>query len=265
MLGALLGDVIGSRFEWNNYKAKDFELCHPDCRATDDSVLTIATAQALLDNIPFGEVYRSWYRRYPHAGYGSGFAAWATGDHCKGYNSFGNGSAMRVAPVGWYGKTLDGVMRLARQSALPTHNHAEGIKGAQAVAAAIFLARDGESKQQMKSWIEETFSYDLAMTPDDIRPDYSFDVTCQGSVPQALMCFLHSSDVEAAIRTAISIGGDSDTIACISGSIAEAFYGGVPDGLAQWCLSHLDQSQQQVVKRFCHEVMGLAESSGFPS
>lgn len=255
MLGALLGDMVGSRFEGHNYKAKDFEFCHTDCRATDDSVLTIATAQALLDNIPFGEVYRTCYRRYPNAGYGGGFAAWAQGDSTRGYNSFGNGSAMRVAPVGWYGQTLAEVMDLARQSALPTHNHPQGIKGAQAVAAAIFLARHGESKVQMKNWIEETFSYDLAMTPDDIRPDYAFDVTCQGSVPQALVCFLHSSDVEDAIRTAVSIGGDSDTIACISGSIAEAFYGGVPEDLVQWCLSNLDQSQRQVVTRFCHEVM----------
>lgn len=265
MIGALLGDMVGSRFEWHNYKAKDFEFCHADCRATDDSVLTIATAQGLLDNIPFGEVYRCWYRRYPHAGYGGGFAAWAQGDSTEGYNSFGNGSAMRVAPVGWYGETLEEVMELARQSALPTHNHPEGVKGAQAVAAAIFLARGGETKEQIKSWLEETFSYDLAMAPDDIRPDYAFDVTCQGSVPQALVCFLHSTDVEDAIRTAVSIGGDSDTIACISGGIAEAFYGGVPEDLAEWCLNKLDQSQRQVVTRFCHEVMGLAESSGSPS
>lgn len=257
MIGALLGDMVGSRFEWHNYKAKDFEFCHADSRATDDSVLTIATAQALLDNTPFGEAYRCWYRRYPQAGYGGGFAAWAQGDSTKGYNSFGNGSAMRVAPVGWYGQALDEVMELARQSALPTHNHMEGVRGAQAVATAIFLARRGESKQQIKSWIEETFSYDLAMTPDDIRPDYAFDVTCQGSVPQALVCFLHSTDVEDAIRTAVSIGGDSDTIACISGGIAEAFYGGVPEDLAEWCLKQLDASQRQVVKRFCHEVMGI--------
>ncbi len=256
MLGALLGDMVGSRFEWHNYQAKDFELCHAACRATDDSVLTIATAQALLDQVPFGEAYRCWYRRYPHAGYGGSFAAWAAGDSFKGYNSFGNGSAMRVAPVGWYGKTLDEVMRLARQSALPTHNHPEGIKGAQAVAATIFLARCGESKQQMKSWIEETFFYDLAMTPDDIRPDYTFDVTCQGSVPQAISCFLHSNNYEDAIRTAVSIGGDSDTIACISGSIAEAYYGSIPDLLGKWCLANLDVSQRQLVKRFRHEVMG---------
>ena len=254
MLGALIGDMVGSRFEWNNYKAKDFALCHADCRATDDSVLTIATAQALLDQVPFGEVYRCWYRRYPNAGYGGGFAAWAAGDSTTGYNSFGNGSAMRVAPVGWYGQTLEEVLKLAEQSALPTHNHPEGIKGAQAVATAIFLARRGDSKEQIESWIEETFSYDLTMTPDDIRPDYVFDVTCQGSVPQALVCFLHSSDVEDALRTAVSIGGDSDTIACICGSIAEAFYGGVADDLRDWCLGNLDEAQRLVVEQFCCEV-----------
>lgn len=257
MLGALLGDMVGSRFERNNYKGKDFELCHPDCRATDDSVLTIATAQALLDKIPFGDVYRYWYQRYPHAGYGRSFAVWGAGDSQTGYNSFGNGSAMRVAPVGWYAQTLDEALELARQSALPTHNHPQGIKGAQAVAAAIFLARTGNSKQQIKDRIEQTFSYDLTMTPDTIRPDYIFDVTSQGSVPQALVCFLHSTEVEDALRTAVSIGGDSDTIACISGSIAEAFYGGIPQKLAAWCLGRLDIPQRQLVKRFRHEVMGI--------
>lgn len=257
MFGALLGDMVGSRFEWNNYKGKDFELCHPDCRATDDSVLTIATAQALLDRIPFGDVYRLWYRLYPDAGYGRSFTAWAQGDSSEGYNSFGNGSAMRVAPVGWYGKNLDEVMMLARQSALPTHNHPQGIKGAQAVATAIFLARQGGSKAQIKNRIEQNFGYDLTFTPDEIRPGYSFDVTCQGSVPQALACFLHSSDVEDAIRTAVSIGGDSDTIACISGSIAEAFYGGVAVDLRTWCLETLDETQRRIVERFYHEVMAL--------
>ena len=261
MLGALLGDMVGSRFEWKNYKKTDFELCHPDCRATDDSVLTIATAQALLDHIPFGDAYRLWYRRYPHAGYGRSFAAWAQGESSSGYNSFGNGSAMRVAPVGWYAQTMDEVLGLAEQSAQPTHNHAEGIKGAQAVATAIFLARTGNSKQQIQDWVEQRFDYDLTMTPDVIRPDYVFDVTCQGSVPQAISCFLHSSDVEDALRTAVSIGGDSDTIACICGSITEAYYGWIPEPLVNWCLGKLDTSQRQQVQRFRHEVMGIVTES----
>lgn len=257
MLGALLGDMVGSRFEWNNYKNKDFELCHPDCRATDDSVLTIGTAQALLDKLPFGEIYRTCYRRYPHAGYGGSFAAWAQGESGMGYNSFGNGSAMRVSPVGWYEQSLDRVLQQAQQSAIVTHSHPEGIKGAQAVASAIFMARQGQSKDQIKDYVEQNFGYALDLTPDEIRPTYQFDVTCQGSVPQALSCFLHSSDVDDAIRTAVSIGGDSDTIACISGSIAEAHYGGVPQELVSWCLGKLDVPQRQLVIRFRHEVMGI--------
>jgi ADP-ribosylglycohydrolase len=258
MLGALIGDMVGSRFEWHNYKARDFEFCHADCRATDDSVLTIATAQALLDHIPFGEAYRSNYRRYPNAGYGRSFAAWAQGESPGGYNSFGNGSAMRAGPVGWYGSTLDKVMELARQSALPTHNHPEGIRGAQAVASAVFLARHGKGKDQIKRAVEQHFGYALDLTPDQIRPGYQFDVTCQGSVPQALSCFLYSSDFEDAIRTAVSIGGDSDTIACICGTIAEASYGGISEPLVSWCLAKLDVFQRQLVKRFRHEVMGIA-------
>lgn len=258
MLGALIGDMAGSRFEWDNYKGKDFQLCHPDCRPTDDSILTIATAAALLDQIPFADSYRSWYRRYPDAGYGRSFAAWAAGESRVGYNSYGNGSAMRVAPAGWYGLTLAEVMSLARQSALPTHDHPQGIAGAQAVATAIFLARTGASKQQIKRWITKEFSYDLALTPDAIRPGYRFDVTCQGSVPEALCCFLHSHSFADAIRTAVSIGGDSDTIACISAAVAEAFYGGVPDTLAGWCLALLDAPQRAVVERFRGTVMRLA-------
>ncbi len=257
MLGALIGDMVGSRFEWNNYKNKDFELCHSDCRATDDSVLTIGTAQALLDKLPFGEVYRTCYRRYPHAGYGANFAAWAQGESDEGYNSFGNGSAMRVAPVGWYEQSLDRVLQQAQQSAIVTHSHPEGVRGAQVVASAIFMARQGQSKDQIKEYVEQNFGYALDQTPDEIRPAYQFDVTCQGSVPQALCCFLHSSDVEDALRTAVSIGGDSDTIACISGSIAEAFYGGVAHELMGWCLGKLDVPQRQLVIRFRREVMGI--------
>lgn len=256
MLGALIGDIVGSRFEWRNYKGKDFELCHEDCRVTDDSVLTIAVADVLLNHGQYAQTYREYYRRYPDAGYGGGFVKWARGESLVGYNSYGNGSAMRVSPVGWYEQSLDGVLRQALQSAIVTHNHPEGIKGAQAVASAIFLARQDNSKDQIREYIEQTFGYDLDMIPDQIRPEYRFDVTCQGSVPQALCCFLHSSDYEDAIRTAISIGGDSDTIACISGSIAEAYYGAVPQELLSWCLEKLDPELHQVVGRFCREVTG---------
>lgn len=250
MLGALIGDMAGSRFEWQNYKAKDFQLRHPDCRATDDSILTIAVADALLQEAAFGPTLRRYCRNYPAAGYGGRFLQWAAGNSQHGYNSFGNGSAMRVSAVGWFGKTLEEVLDIASASAMPTHDHPEGIKGAQAVAAAIFLARSGQTKDGIRDYIELTFEYDLSSTPDEIRSDYSFDVTCQGSVPQSFSCFLHSADFEDALRTAVSIGGDSDTITCITGSMAEAFYGGVPDDLARWSLSLLDESLREVVDRF---------------
>jgi len=257
MLGAVIGDMVGSRFEWHNYKGKDFELCHEDCRATDDSVLTLAVADVLLNQEPYAQTYREYYRRYPNAGYGGGFSNWACGESLVGYNSFGNGSAMRVSPVGWYEQTLDGVFQQAQQSAIVTHSHPEGIKGAQAVSSAIFMARHGRTKDQIKEYLEQNFDYTLDLTPDQIRPTYQFDVTCQGSVPQAISCFLYSTDFEDAIRTAVSIGGDSDTIACISGSIAEACYGGIPEPLVNWCLNKLDAPQRQLVKRFRHEVMGI--------
>lgn len=259
MLGALIGDMIGSRFEWHNYKRKDFELCHDDCRATDDSVLTIAVADVLLNDGHYAQAYRQYYRRYPNAGYGGGFASWASGESMVGYNSYGNGSAMRVSPVGWYEQTLEGVLQQAQQSAIVTHSHPEGIRGAQAVASAIFLARHGKSKEQIKGYIEQTFRYALVRTPDEIRPAYQFDVTCQGSVPEALCCFLHSTDFEDAIRTAVSIGGDSDTIACITGSIAEAFYGGAPSALVAWCLDKLNPELRQIVSKFCR-IYGAVES-----
>ncbi len=250
MLGALIGDMVGSRFEWRNYKGKDFALIHPDCRATDDSILTIAVADALLRGEDFGSALRRYCRAYPDAGYGGRFLQWAAGDDDAAGNSFGNGSAMRVAPTGWYARTLKEALDLARQSALPTHNHPEGLKGAGAVAAAIFLARDGQGKNAIRHYVEQTFGYDLRPTPDEIRPGYSFDMTCQGSVPEAFSCFLNSTDFEDSLRTAVSIGGDSDTLACITGSMAEAFYGGVPDDLRDWCLELLDEPLRPVVSRF---------------
>lgn len=250
MLGALIGDMVGSRFEWQNYKGKDFDLRHPDCRATDDSILTIAIADALLQGADFGVTLRRYCRNYPNAGYGGRFLHWAAGDSNEGYHSFGNGSAMRVSPVGWFGKTLAEVFDIAYASAMPTHDHPEGIKGAKAVAAAIFLARRGQNKGAIRDYTELTFGYDLSRTPDEIRPNYTFDVTCQGSVPQAFSCFLHSTDFEDALLTAVSIGGDSDTIACIAGSMAEAYYGGVPDDLERWCLDLLDDPLREVVARF---------------
>lgn len=249
MLGAIIGDLVGSRFEHDNYKGKDFVLCHPDCRFTDDSVLTVAVARALLEQISYVQAFKEAFRRYPQAGYGRNFSRWARSDMSAGYNSFGNGSAMRVSPVAWFHADLGQVLAEARRSAAVTHNHPEGIKGAQATATAIFLARQGEEKEQIRRAIEERFGYNLQRTPDEIRPGYSFDVSCQGSVPEAICCFLHSTDFEDAIRTAVSIGGDSDTIACISGSIAEPLYG-IPPALTEWALNQLDHHLRTTLATF---------------
>ena len=250
MLGAIAGDIIGSRFEHHNHKSRNFELCHPDCRFTDDTVLTVAIAESLLEDEDFGGALKRFYRAYPNAGYGGYFQVWAQSDTRQGYHSFGNGSAMRVSPVGWFFDDFDLVMQKAAASARVTHDHPEGIKGAQAVAAAIFFARMGQGKHRIRRQLEERFGYDLQRTPAQIRPDYDFDVTCQGSVPEAICCFLAAEDFTDAIRNAVSIGGDSDTIACIAGSIAEAFYGGVPEEISRWAWSLLDTRLQEIVKRF---------------
>lgn len=224
MWGAIIGDVIGSLFEKFNHKDKDFELFHALSHYTDDTVMTIATMDALLKDIPFEVAYKAWYRKYPKAGFGQRFREWGKDDSYEPLNSYGNGSAMRVSPVAYWKDTLDKVIELATKSTHVTHNHPEGVKGALAVASVIFLARFGLSKDEIKKHIEETYNYDLNESCDSIRSWYEFDVTCQGSVPQAIRCFYEASDFEDAIRLAISIGGDSDTIACMTGSMAEAYY-----------------------------------------
>lgn len=239
MLGAICGDIIGSVFEHNNYKAKDFELFDMNSRFTDDTVLTVAVADSLLRGETYMSSVRKYYHLYPYAGYGGTFQIWARSDEQRGYDSFGNGSAMRVSPVGWAFNTLEEVLLQAEATAIITHSHPEGIKGAKAVAGAIFIARNGGSKAEIKQFAE-TLHYDLNFRLDDIRETYQFDVSCQGSVPQALAAFIESEDFEDAIRNAISIGGDSDTIACIAGSIAEAYYNGVPSLIEDICLERLD-------------------------
>ncbi|WP_068818855.1 ADP-ribosylglycohydrolase family protein [Phormidesmis priestleyi] len=259
MLGAVVGDVVGSIYERHNLKTKDFPLLSPGSRFTDDTVLTIACADVLLNhdsggNLPsnhdYASSFRDYYRRYPNAGYGRSFANWAASDLAPAYNSWGNGSAMRVSPIGFAFNDLEQVLTEAKRSAAVTHNHPLGIKGAQATASAIFLARTGHDKAAIKSYVETTFDYDLTRTLADIRPSYRFEVSCQGSVPQAIVAFLESTDFEDAIRNAISIGGDSDTIACMAGGIAQAFYGGVPDVLSQPVIALLPASFQEVLQAF---------------
>jgi len=249
MLGAICGDIIGSVFEHNNYKAKDFELFSAHSIFTDDTVLTAAIADSLINNSPYASNVRKYYRLYPNAGYGRTFSSWARSNAQEGYGSFGNGSAMRVSPIGWAFETLEEVLLEAEASAMITHSHPEGIKGAKVVAGAIFMARNGSHKSEIWQFVE-TFNYDLSFTLDDIRETYQFDVSCQGSVPQALAAFFESTGFEDAVRNAISIGGDSDTIACIAASIAEAYYGDIPSHIENSCLDILDQRLLAVYKSF---------------
>ncbi|HFU4115965.1 TPA: ADP-ribosylglycohydrolase family protein [Streptococcus suis] len=235
MFGAIVGDVIGSRFEGRNNKSKEFDLFHPTCRFTDDSVMTAAVAASFLGlNEPFDDLEKAlvlnmkdFGKLYPRAGYGPQFKKWIESKGSDPYNSFGNGSAMRVSACGHVGKSLEETLHLAERVASVTHNHPEGIKGAQAVAGAIFMARTGKTKEEIRQFVTDHF-YNLDFTLDTIRPTYQFDSSCQGSVPQAIVAFLEATDFEDAIRNAISLGGDSDTLAAITGSIAEVFFG-IPD------------------------------------
>lgn len=250
MIGGIAGDVIGSRFEHAQIKTKDFSLFNRQCMFTDDTVHAVAVADSLLHKIPYQTKLLEYFSHYPNAGYGHRFRRWARSPRPQPYGSFGNGSAMRVAPIGWYYQDLDKVLEEAMHSAEVTHNHPEGVKGAQAVAAAVFLARTGSSKEQIRAFVTDRYDYDLDRTLDEIRPSYQFKVTCQESVPQAFVAFLESENFEDAIRNAVSLGGDSDTLACISGSIAEAFYGGVPRFIRDETFQRLDERLVTVVNGF---------------
>lgn len=250
MLGAMIGDIVGSVYEWNNIKTTEFPFFSPGGFFTDDSVLTVATAQVLLTGIGYAEAYQDYARRYPGRGYGGNFHHWIYLDNPQPYNSWGNGSAMRVSPVGFAFDSVDEVLTEAKRSAEVTHNHPEGIKGAQATALAILLARQGAPQAVIRAEITGRFGYDLDRTLDEIRPGYTFDVSCQGSVPEAIIAFLESTDFEDAIRKAISLGGDSDTIACITGGIAEAFYGGIPDAIAEQALGYLPEEFIGIIEDF---------------
>ncbi|HEY9160723.1 MAG TPA: ADP-ribosylglycohydrolase family protein [Desulfomonilia bacterium] len=250
MIGAIAGDIIGSVYEWNNIKTKNFELFTGRNFFTDDSVLTIALADSILTGTPYAENLKRFFRLYPDAGYGGAFRKWAQGRFNKPYNSWGNGAAMRISPVGFAYDVIEEVLQKAKEFTEITHSHPEGIKGGQAVAAAIFLARSGKSKLEISDYIENTFGYDLNFSIDDIRDSYTSDVSCQGTVPQAIKAFIESTDFEDAIRTAVSIGGDTDTIACIAGGIAQAFYKGVPETIQSHVYEILDGYLGGITKSF---------------
>lgn len=262
MYGAILGDIIGSPYEFNahNYKAKDFPLFSEHSTFTDDSVMTLAVAKAFMEadlDASEEELTAALFRvmpevgkKYPRCGYGGRFYYWIMQEkQRKPYNSYGNGSAMRVSPVAWLYNDMDAIRRAARISASVSHNHPEGIKGAESVASAIYLARTGHSKDEIKAYIEQEFGYDLNRTCDEIRPTYRMDETCQGSVPEAIIAFLEGTDFEDVVRTAVSLGGDSDTIACIAGAIAEGFYG-VPEDLKQECRRRLTPDLLAILEEF---------------
>jgi ADP-ribosylglycohydrolase len=253
MIGAIAGDIIGSVYEYRNIKTTKFPLFDPNCFFTDDSVLTIALVDAILNQRSYETTMKEYYARYPDAGYGGFFHQWAQSHPSKTYNSWGNGAAMRISPVGFVYSSLDEVLAHAIEYTEITHNHPEGIKGAQATAAAIYLARTGKTKAEIKKYVTESFGYDLSLTCNEIRPTYGFDESCQGTVPQAITAFLESNDYEDAVRLAISLGGDSDTLACITGGIAQAFYGGVPANIAEKVLEILDDDLRRTTLDFMEQ------------
>jgi ADP-ribosylglycohydrolase len=250
MIGAIAGDIIGSVYEFGRTKSKEFPLFGPDSHFTDDTVLTIAVANAILTDCDYRRAVLEFGRRYPNSGYGGHFREWLGSSDPKPYNSWGNGSAMRVSPVGFAFNSVDDVLREAARTAEFTHNHPEGIKGAQATALAVFLARTGRDKDLIRTEITSRFAYDLARTVDDIRPSYGFDESCQRTVPEAIVAFLDSTSYEDAVRNAVSLGGDSDTLACITGGIAEAFYGPVSPSIRQKVQEILPLELWEITKSF---------------
>ena len=250
LLGGIAGDIIGSIYEFNPVRFKDFELFKSNSTYTDDTVMTIANAEWLLSKGVLMDIMRKYGHKYPGAGYGGMFYAWLKSRCPKPYNSFGNGSAMRVSPVGWAFDTLEETLEAAKQSAEITHNHPEGIKGAQATAACIFMARTGKSKQEIKEYVETKFGYDLSRTCNEIRPTYQFNESCQGTVPESIIAFLESTDFESAIRLTVSLGGDADTMGAITGAIAEAYYNVIPEHIKNEVLKRLPEEFINVLGEF---------------
>jgi ADP-ribosylglycohydrolase len=259
MLGAIAGDMIGSPYEYEAFKGIDFPLFSDRSRFTDDTVLTVATGFALMTDREYGEAYRIFGRLYPLAGYGETFLDWLHTDEPRPYGSWGNGAAMRVSPVGWACESVEEVLAEAARSAACTHDHPEGIKGAQATALGVFLARRGRPRALIMTEIEERFGYDLGRTPDEIRPGYEYDISCQGTVPPALSCFLHGKDFEETVRLAVSLGGDADTLAAIAGSFAHAAEGKLPPAIRREIRRRLELAPDllQIVDDFC-ERYGVA-------
>ncbi|MFG6104634.1 ADP-ribosylglycohydrolase family protein [Leptothoe sp. EHU-05/26/07-4] len=252
MLGAITGDIIGSVYEFDGHKTKDFPLFTDESIFTDDTILTVAVASVLLHGGTYTEAFKRYYQLYPNpcGGYGARFQAWAAAADSQPYNSWGNGAAMRVSPVAYVHQDLASVLQAAEQTAIVTHNHPEGIKGAQATAAAIFLARQGESKAAIKAYVETKFGYDLSRSLEKIRPAYRFNESCQETVPEAIIAFLESTSFTDAIRNAVSLGGDADTLTCITGSIAEAFYGEVPGAIVDRVWGLLPDDLKTVIVQF---------------
>ncbi len=250
MRGAIVGDIVGSVYERAHTKSTEFPLLSEGSCFTDDTVLTVATAHALLTDGDFAAAYRTIGRQYPYAGYGGAFRRWLRVDDGGPYNSFGNGSAMRVSPVAWVATSEAECLALAHDSAAVTHDHPFGDAGAQATALAIWMLRHGADKATVRAELAQRFAYDLDRTVETIRPSYSFDVTCQGSVSEAIIAFMDSDSVESAVRLAISLGGDADTQAAIAGSLAEAAYGGVPAALWQQVLPRLSDPLASVTSTF---------------
>jgi ADP-ribosylglycohydrolase len=262
MYGAILGDMIGSPYEFDRgSKTKDFPFFDKGATYTDDSVMTIAVAEALMTAADQGvmndepavkelliDSMRKWGHKYPYAGYGGRFRGWLAARNPQPYNSWGNGSAMRVSPAGWMFSDIEMTRKVAAWTAEVTHNHPEGVKGAESVAAAIFMARNGSSKDEIKDYVIREFGYDFSRTCDEIRPGYRHVESCQETVPEAFTAFFEGNDFEDVIRTAVSLGGDCDTLTCIAGSIAEAFYG-VPDVLKQECENRLPDDLREVLKK----------------
>lgn len=255
MIGAVIGDIVGSVYEWNNIKTKEFPLFQDKCFFTDDTVMTIAVAEGLMnggEKDDFIDAMKKYGRMYPDAGYGRRFGSWLLTDSREPYHSWGNGAAMRTAAVGWWFDSLEETQAMAALAAGVTHDHPEGIKGAVSAAAAIFLARTGHGRAEIKEYVERKFGYDLNQTLDEIRPGYRFSERCQDTVPQAMIAFLESTDFEDAIRSAISLGGDSDTLAAITGGIAEAAYG-VPRELKEKAWKYLAEPLREVLRRWQKE------------